>query len=177
MRGSPNRSASSWSPESKKWGNRDTSEVERQYRKEVNGIIPGYTGHVPAARDEYGYSTYGNLPAEPKAQSPVGNPNLGGGIIGGVVRGQGVTADVTTGAPEYRKVNPRGILPGYKGFVPGARDKYGGTTFGGGPLSYEEQTWSDRPRVRNTGYFRSDALPPPVKVSSSSWASKPRSDQ
>ena len=69
----------------------------------------------------------------------------------GTVRGLGLTADMTTGGPEHRNVNPRGILPGYQGFVPGARDKYGGTTYGGGPLTYEDKSWPTDGQVN--GYF------------------------
>ena len=56
---------------------------------------------------------------------------------------------MVTGMPEYRDVNPRGVLPGYKGFVPGARDKFGGTTYGGGMLTVEYKSWGDD----SSGYF------------------------
>eukprot|EP00966_Prymnesium_polylepis_P049840 1153605-Prymnesium_polylepis.2 len=71
----------------------------------------------------------------------------------GTVRGLGLTADMTTGGPEHRNVNPRGILPGYQGFVPGARDKYGGTTYGGGPLTYEDKSWPTDSNGQVKGYF------------------------
>ena len=32
------------------------------YRKAVGGIVPGYSGHVPGARDKYAYSKWGEVP-------------------------------------------------------------------------------------------------------------------
>lgn len=110
----------------------------RQYKQEVNGIIPGYGGHIPAARDEVGMSAVGNVPLYgAKAQSPMGHPSLGGGIIGGKVRFEGMTAGMTDNRKEYKDVST-GVLPGYAGFVPAARDKYGGTYRGGGRLTKRE---------------------------------------
>ena len=43
------------------------------------------------------------------------------------------------------------MLPGYKGFVPGARDKFGGTTYGGGPLTVEDKSWGQA--TADSGYF------------------------
>ena len=106
--------------------------------QEVNGIIPGYGGHIPAARDEVGMSAVGNVPLYgAKAQSPMGHPSLGGGIIGGKVRFEGMTAGMTDNRKEYKDVST-GVLPGYAGFVPAARDKYGGTYRGGGRLTERE---------------------------------------
>ena len=68
------------------------------------------------------------------AQSPMGNPGLGGGIIGGKKRFGGKTFDSTSDQPEYRDL-VGGVLPGYAGFVPAARDKFGATTNGGGRLT------------------------------------------
>ena len=72
----------------------------------------------------------------------------------GAARGMGVTADVVTGAPEYKFVNPRGVLPGYKGFVPGARDKYGGSPYGGTALTPEDKRWAvGAPKEPRAGYY------------------------
>ena len=126
-----------FSPESTKWGNNDSYPTQiRQYKEEVNGIVPGYAGHIPSARDEVGLTAYGNVNRfGPNPQSPMGHAHLGGGVLGGKERFTGKTADMTSDRMEYRNVNPRGVVPGYSGFVPAARDKFGGTTYGGGPLT------------------------------------------
>jgi len=128
-----------FSTESTKLGNNDSYiTAVRQYKEEVNGIIPGYAGHIPAARDEVGMTAFGNMPVEAMAQSPIGQPGLGGGIIGGKKRFEGKTSDTTSDLPEYRDI-VGGVLPGYSGFVPAARDKFGATTSGGGRLTKIER--------------------------------------
>ena len=66
------RTARYFSPESHKWGDKDSLERDyRLYKEEVNGIVPGYAGHIPSARDEVGQTAYGNVPkkALPQKQS------------------------------------------------------------------------------------------------------------
>jgi hypothetical protein len=83
-------------------------------------------------------SAWGNVPLKgAKAQSLVGHPNLGGGIIGGKVRFEGKSSGLTDDRTEYKTI-VGGVLPGYSGFVPAARDKFGATTNGGGKLTKVE---------------------------------------
>ena len=169
-----------------------------KYREEVKGIVPGYQGHVPRSRDQYGESAVGGL-----QPTPWGNTRHMGAAIGHDVnslgqlelmkderlhqkeeerfadyekRNGGVmpnyaghrpgaravearsaysppsrpgkpsswafndTADFTgdsgnaastTGSQTSYRKQVNGIVPGYKGFVPGAIDKAGGSHFGG----------------------------------------------
>lgn len=84
-------------------------------------------------RSQFGGSTFGGIPKEAVSQSPNGHANLGGGILGGKERFGGVTSSMTDDRPEYKDVNGRGVMPGYGGHVPAARDKFGGSTCGGYP--------------------------------------------
>ena len=47
-----------------------------------------------------------------------------------------MTSDLTVGTEMSRM---RGIVPGYGGFIPASRDKYGATPYGGGPLTKVEK--------------------------------------
>jgi hypothetical protein len=181
------------------------------YKRQVNGILPGYSGHVPRARDQFGESHVGGLApvAWEKTRhmgSAVGHftnaqgqlelmsdeknqqkeeerfaaydarnggvmPNYAGhrpgarsveataaygkwkkreGDDGRAIGGKpsswmyndtseyaGEDGDATawskhtTGAQDSYRKQVGGVLPGYKGFVPGAIDKHGGSHFGG----------------------------------------------
>lgn len=169
-----------------------------KYRNEVNGIVPGYQGHVPRSRDQFGESAVGGL--KPDAWN--GQRHMGasvghyvnaqgqseltqdekkhqaeedrfanyrdrnGGVMANyaghrpgargvearsafsqVVRpgkpasqqfndtadytGKAGNSAATTGTQDSYRKQVGGIVPGYKGFVPGAIDKAGGSHYGG----------------------------------------------
>jgi len=90
-----------------------------QFRKEVKGIVPGYSAHRPGAAEEYGGSAYGGVP-------PFNGPDAG-------VLGQGTRFEEKpdpTMPPSFRK-EVNGVVPGYTGFVPNKHTKFGESHWGG----------------------------------------------
>ena len=108
------------------------------YHKESNGIISGYSGHIPRARDKYGGAAIGDCSP---AVLPGGiNQHIGAqgrhdkrDCLGNGYGNDGFPLKGAEVAPVYsnhsRKVG--GIMPGYGGFKPGARDECGYATYGG----------------------------------------------
>jgi len=159
----------------------------REYKEEVNGIVPGYAGHVPRARDQFGESAVGGLKPDPwtgqrsrgaaaghsvnaQGQSELAKhsalnqqeaerfgeyesrnagvmPNYAGHRPGArIVEARSAYSQVTrpgrpgSGYYNVTATSPvqaeyvasvNGVVPGYKGFVPGAIDKCGGSHYGG----------------------------------------------
>ena len=108
-------------------------DFQQSYRKVVNGIVPGYMGHVPNAKGTFGSSAHGMVPAV-GPQSVPAREDVSGGIGGGQRPLQGRVAAHTQGGRSYRQ-EQNGIVPGYGGYVPGSKDKYGGSHCGGGVIS------------------------------------------
>ena len=133
---------------------------KKEFRDERAGVMVGYSGHVPRARDKVGGSPLGNLPGTPV--SPNGKVGIdmeammSGKFIRLLPEGREKTfaqMDVKTDyTPEGRdkgaqgKVNPKlygeGIIPGYGGHKQGAKFSYGSTIYTndmggkfGGPVS------------------------------------------
>lgn len=75
----------------------------------VNGILPGYKGHVPEAINKHGTSHFGSINARAGQGAQLGHENVKGD--------QYVNNDVGM----YTK-------SGYSGHVPRARDAFGTTT-------------------------------------------------
>jgi len=108
------------------------------YQGEANGIVPGYAGHIPRARDKYGGSAQtGCSPAVLPGGinqhiGPQGKHNkrdcLGNGYGSDGFQLRGAAVD-----PAFDNFNAKvgGIMPGYGGFRPGARDECGFATVGG----------------------------------------------
>jgi len=100
---------------------------ENPYFKESGGVIPGYQGHVPRSRDAYGVSAVGGLAPEPN----VGTHKKMGCMTGHekeqVVLGR---EPAETEFPNFQATK-RGVMPGYAGFRPGARDHHNKSAFGG----------------------------------------------
>lgn len=120
---------------------------EIPYRESSRGVVPGYQGHVPRARDTYGTSAVGGLAPEPhvgahKKLGPMtGHDNGSARLIG--PNNPGTTwnpmestgrvlgwEDAETVFPEY-KDKKQGVMPGYAGFRPGSRDHHNHSAFGG----------------------------------------------
>jgi hypothetical protein len=98
------------------------------YKSQVNGIIPGYSGHVPRARDKYAGSALGGIVPEGAA----GRGAPGRGPQAGHVRPEDVLP------PRFVDYvsNARGVMPGYCGFRPESGhvknvSAYGAIPFGG----------------------------------------------
>lgn len=108
------------------------------YQKESNGIVPGYAGHIPRARDKYGGSAHaGCSPAVlPGGVNTHIGPQKGHNKKDCLGNGYGNDGFPLKGAavePVYDNFSTRvgGIMPGYGGFRPGARDESGFATVGG----------------------------------------------
>lgn len=175
------------------------SHTVKKYRNEVGGIVPGYQGHVPRARDQFGESHVGGLKPDPwsgqrhmhaavgHSVNSIGQAELmsdekkwqkeeerfaaykerNGGVMANyaghrpgaraveatsaysvvsrpgkasIWSGENDTAaftglsgnsQATTGTQVSYRAQVGGIVPGYKGFVPGSIDKAGGSHYGG----------------------------------------------
>ena len=91
------------------------------YRQQMNGIVPGYTGHMPRDQFKTGRSSFGNLPENgAKSMSPQGHKSLSGGVAGGLHPFEGVRPH-----PQHSFVTrPAGAIfmadfvEGYTGHVP-----------------------------------------------------------
>jgi len=102
------------------------------YDARNGGVMPNYAGHRPGARAVEATSAFG------KWKTPDGDPHAIGGKASSWTLND--TADFTglagnsrqtTGSQTSYRKSVGGVLPGYKGFVPGAIDKCGGSHFGG----------------------------------------------
>ena len=93
-----------------------------KYQKEVNGIVPGYAGHVPRARDQYGESHVGGL-------APVAwdNKRHMGSAVGHYTNAQG-QLELMKDEALHQKEEERfasydarngGVMPNYAGHRPG----------------------------------------------------------
>ena len=104
-----------------------------KYRSEVKGIVPGYAGHVPRARDQYGESAVGGM--QPTAW---GNTRHMGSAEGHSVNPYGqneLLADEKKWQKEeerFRSYDNRngGVMPNYAGHRPGARAVEATSAFG-----------------------------------------------
>jgi len=91
----------------------------------VNGIVPGYGGHVPGARDNYGMAHVGGLSVD----------NWRGQHAGPQSRHEKTgDIDAQDSVNIRYKQSVNGILPGYTGFRAGQKHEYGHSAFGGVPL-------------------------------------------
>ena len=109
----------------------DASAYPDAYRNESRGVVPGYSGHVPKARDTFGSSAVGGL--APEAHVGVHKklgPQLGHAEKVPWEKDYDWESQVYNGFAEKKT----GVMPGYAGFRPGARDVDGVSAFGGIPL-------------------------------------------
>jgi hypothetical protein len=115
------------------------------YKHSVNGVIPGYAGHMPRARDKYAGSAHGGI-ANPYTPPDAKGPQKG------CTRPEDVIPDEFTQFIKDRK----GAMAGYTGFRPGARDVHNVTAFTGIPNSFEEGA-----HERSFDWQRAPQDPPP----------------
>lgn len=106
------------------------------YAPEANGIVPGYAGHIPRARDKYGGSAHlGSSVADHGVGVHMG-PQIGHekhAALGNKFGTDGLPLSGNEIEPRFDnyKQKVQGVMPGYGGFRPGARDECGAATFGG----------------------------------------------
>lgn len=105
----------------------NSAEATDPYREQSRGVVPGYQGHVPRARDTFGTTAVGGLAPE----AHVGTHKKMG-VMSGHDRTQRVLGweDPETVFPEYKE-KKSGVMPGYAGFRPGSRDHHAQSAFGG----------------------------------------------
>ena len=105
------------------------------YAPEANGIIPGYAGHIPRARDKYGGAAHGGCSIEIHGQKHIG-PQVAHDkreVLGNRFGSDGLPLPPEAVEPVFDnyKTRVQGVMPGYGGFRPGARDECGFATVGG----------------------------------------------
>ena len=97
------------------------------YRDVSRGVVPGYQGHVPRARDAFGTSAVGGLAPDINVGTHKHLGAMTGHSPGDVVLGREPPDAVF---PEYQD-KKRGVMPGYAGFRPGSRECHGLSAYGG----------------------------------------------
>jgi len=105
----------------------DSSAYPDAHRNESRGVVPGYAGHVPKARDTFGSSAVGGLAPE----AHIGTHKKMGPMTG---HAEPVPweANYDWETQVYNQFSEKktGVMPGYAGFRPGARDVDGVAAFG-----------------------------------------------
>jgi len=106
-------------------------EKKADYHNEVNGIMIGYQGHVPRARDKVGSCPLGSVPGRPAAPNRARNDPKGLKQTTKAVQGSDEPPLYISEAhdPQGKKVftkprnphGPIGVMPGYAGHVHRAR--------------------------------------------------------
>jgi len=97
------------------------------FRNKVNGVVPGYAGHVPKGLYKTGESMVGCVPrgmpnTDHSKLSSTGMPDT---------KSQAAYIVPALGSDmrDHTRIDEGPILPGYSGYVPGARMKVGTSTF------------------------------------------------
>ena len=93
------------------------------YKASVNGIVPGYSGHMPRSRDKYAGSAHGGLNSNPYSPPEKRGPQKG------CVREEDVVPDIFA---KY-KDTVVGVMPGYTGYRPASKDVFNVSAYGGIP--------------------------------------------
>ena len=104
-----------------------TAAEDPDYKDSVNGVLPGYSGHMPRARDKYAGSAHGGL-ANPYTPPDAKGPQKG------CTRPE----DVIPSTFESYLNNVQGVVPGYTGYRPKAHDVFNVTAFGGVPEKFAD---------------------------------------
>jgi len=98
------------------------------YKYSVNGVVPGYAGHMPRSRDKYAGSAQGGINSDPYSPPERKGPQKG------CVRAE----DVIPETFEAFKKSRNGIMPGYTGYRPKSHDVFNVTAYGGIPQDFVE---------------------------------------
>lgn len=108
----------------------DATAYADAYRAQANGVVPGYSGHVPRARDTFGSSAVGGLAPEAHA-----GQHKKMGPMKGHAEPVPWEKDYDWETQVYNTFSEKktGVMPGYAGFRPGARDVDGVAAYGGIP--------------------------------------------
>jgi len=106
----------------------DVTEEDDHHRNHSRGVIPGYQGHVPRARDTFGVTAVGGLAPESNTGK---HKKLG--AMSGHAEPVPWEKNYDWETQVYNKFSEKktGVMPGYAGFRPGARDVDGFAAFGG----------------------------------------------
>jgi len=96
------------------------------YRRAVNGVLPGYTGHMPKARQKVAETVFGGYnaqrpPSGEQGRRPAPSGSAGPSGDGVIIAGSGV--------PEKRFPGYMRPVAGYKGFRPRASQVVGSSSF------------------------------------------------
>ena len=113
----------------------DQSAYPDAHKYSSGGVVPGYQGHVPRARDTFGSTATGGLApdihvgAHKQMGCMTGHESQGYGQKHSAgPLGAGPLSDSKYAAFSEKK---SGVMPGYAGFRPGARDHYASQAYGG----------------------------------------------
>lgn len=108
----------------------DESQYPDSHKFSSKGVVPGYQGHVPNARDTFGSSAMGGLAPEPHVGS-----HKKMGAMSGHAEPVPWEANYDWETQVYNNFSEKkvGVMPGYAGFRPGARDVDGFAAYGGIP--------------------------------------------
>ena len=106
------------------------------FRDERNGVLPGYAGHVPRGKDKYGASAVGHTrTVVGEEKTHLRDQSNSGVRVQGVIMSQmnrqNSKAEVPFKAPKRHDGN--GVVPGYRGHVPGVKYTVGMSTYLSGP--------------------------------------------
>jgi len=96
--------------------------IQKDYKDQVNGILPGYSGHVPRARDKYSAASTGSI-------APERGPHVFKGPQAGHVRPEDVLPPRFV---EYIETH-KGCVPGFAGFRPESVHVKNVSAYGGVP--------------------------------------------
>lgn len=105
------------------------------FRERVGGVLPGYSGHRPGARDVHHKMAFGGTPTfnHPESRRPPGQgmnlDNRPTTAFQEVARGWKVP-DETLSTDRFRET-VGGVVAGYTGHVPNTRTHYGSSHVGG----------------------------------------------
>ena len=108
----------------------DASQYPDAHRTVSKGVVPGYAGHVPRARDTFGSTAVGGLSPEPHT-----GVHKKMGAMQGHAEQVPWEKDYDWETQVYNGFSEKktGVMPGYAGFCPGARDVDGVAAYGGIP--------------------------------------------